>query len=455
MGALIRTIKISSLLLIGSLVFGQSSGATMTVYKDNIALLKQPVAWDVLTGITRVSFDVLPQGMLDDSPFLVMDGVRVGYQRYNRDVFTWEEHFSGLVGQEVEVRTSDGEEYEGILQEFSSREVVLQQRTYLKMLARNQVQWITVLGAVPDRQVKPYLSWDLYSRMDNSVSGDLFYLSHGYTWDAIYRLLLAADTTQAELITEAVVTNRGDLDFSDLELQLVEGNLNQVYKKGTPQPMLRAYSVDGVMAETASASPQRESLGDYYIYSLPERISLSGSESVTVRLYNPSVVNYQKTYLFTNNERSQREEPLAVEYKFTNTEENQLNKPLPQGKVELYQLTSRGGVEYIGEDEINQVPKGETVTLIAGRSFDVIGSRRVLNYDRQRKSEEAAIEITVTNTREEDVAVRLIENIQGEWVVRDESTMYIKVDATTIHFPVTVAADSTMRVTYTYRKAWN
>ncbi len=442
-------------IFIGSSLFGQSGGASMTIYKDGRALVKQPVGWEVLTGITRVNYDLLPAGMVEDSPFLIMDGVRVGYQRLNRNVFTWEKFYSGLEGQEVEIRTVDGEEIEGILLDFNANEVILQQRSYLKMIARRQVEWITAVGTVDERQEKPYLSWDLYSRTDKTVRGELFYLSRGYGWDAIYRLLLDPDTTQAELVTEAYITNHGNLNFVDLELQLVEGNLNQAGKKSMPKAALRAFAAEAAAMDAAPGQPQRETLGDYHIYSLPERISLSGSESVTVRLYNPSTVNYLKTYLFTNNERSQREEPLAVEYKFTNSEENQLNKPLPQGKIELYQLTARGGVEYLGEDRISQVPRGETVKLIAGRSFDVFGTRKVLNYDRQRKSEEAAIELTVTNTRDEEITVRLIENITGEWVIRDESSMYIKVDATTIHFPLTVAADSTVHVTYTYRKAWN
>ena len=77
-----------------------------------------------------------------------------------------------------------------------------------------------------------------------------------------------------------------------------------------------------------------------------------------------------------------------------------------------------------------------------------------MNYDRQRKSEDASIEIKITNTKENDVNVKLIEKISGEWVIRDESNMYMKEDASTIYFPVTVPAESEMFVTYTYRKEW-
>ena len=65
----------------------------------------------------------------------------------------------------------------------------------------------------------------------------------------------------------------------------------------------------------------------------------------------------------------------------------------------MYTYKKSSGLEYIGADNMGQVPKGQSTTLTSGRAFDVIGNRKVLNYDRQRKSEEAVIEIKVTNTR--------------------------------------------------------
>ena len=63
------------------------------------------------------------------------------------------------------------------------------------------------------------------------------------------------------------------------------------------------------------------------------------------------------------------------------------------------------------------------------RAFNVVGKRKVLNYDRQRKSEEGTISIEVTNTLSKDINVRIIEHIYGDWVVRDASANYRKKDA--------------------------
>ena len=89
-----------------------------------------------------------------------------------------------------------------------------------------------------------------------------------------------------------------------------------------------------------------------------------------------------------------------------------------------------------------------------GRAFDVIGNRKVLNYDRQRKSEEAVIEIKVSNARNEKVDVLLVEHINGDWIIKDESLDYQKKDASTVHFPLSLNAGETKSVYYTYRKEW-
>ena len=158
--------------------------------------------------------------------------------------------------------------------------------------------------------------------------------------------------------------------------------------------------------------------------------------------------------MFENSERRQKEEPLKVELAIKNTESNGLGIPLPAGKVEMYTNSSTGGLEYIGADRIGQVPKGQSSTLLSGYAFDIIGKRTVLNYDRQRRSEEAVIEVQVTNSRTEPVQVRIVEHINGDWVVKNESHNYQKKDASTIHFSIILDPGKTKYVTYTYRKEW-
>ena len=240
--------------------------------------------------------------------------------------------------------------------------------------------------------------------------------------------------------------NNSNINFENITLSLVEGQLNMDIQQNT---QMRFF-------ENKSSKPTAKisQLGDYHIYSINSDISLISKETIITRLYPSRKVSFNKTYLFENDERGQKEEPLSVEYAIPNTAQNNLGLPMPQGKIQLYQLLSNGNIEFIGQDKIMQIPKNETATVSSGRAFDVIGERKVLNYDRQRKSEEASISVKISNTLNKSIDVRLIEHIYGDWVVRNASSNYRKVDASTIHFSLSISPENSRTITYTYRKEW-
>jgi hypothetical protein len=446
--------RILNLFLLVALGFSQSDRATMTIYKDSYALVKQPVQWTVAGGRTTIRQGNLPRGLMLDSPFLTLDGASILRQRYVGKVFSGTAYFQEQIGKEVTIRVQNGKEVIGNLLELSPTTITVQSRKEVYIIPRERIDYLLVKGIVDQPQFYPTLEWDIRPAQPGVLKGDLVYLTEGFDWDAVYRLIVQPEGTQATLLTEAFVKNGSDVDFTNLNLQLVEGELKRIGKVGRRRVGPEGARFKAQLAFDEGTLPTEEQLGDYHIYTIPERMAFRGSENITIRIYDPREITYQKTYLFENSERSQREEPLSVEYVFANTEENNLNVPLPEGKIELYLRTSAGNLEFTGEDRIKQVPRGGTATLIAGRAFDVVGKRRILNYDRQRKSEEASIEIEVTNTRTDTIQVRLIEHITGDWVIREASDNYLKKDASTIHIPLTVLPEASKLVTYTYRKEW-
>jgi hypothetical protein len=320
------------------------------------------------------------------------------------------------------------------------------------MFNRNELEYLgSKVEILEEPTFYPYLSWDLQSNSERVVKGELVYKTRDFSWSTVYRLKMI-DEEKGELIAEAVISNKSDMSFYNGNIQLVEGHLQKArttYPLYNRNAKLRPASIESV------DSPMNQSeLGDYYIYTVNEVQDLETKENITVRMYGPLDVGYTKTYVFENSERRQKEEPLQVKLRMDNTESNGLGISLPGGKVEMYSYSEMGGLEYIGTDNIGQVPKGQHTTLTSGRAFDVIGKRRVLNYDRQRKSEEAVIEIQVNNTRTESVNVQLVEHINGDWIIKHESINYQKKDASTIQFPFSLGAGETKYVTYTYRKEW-
>jgi len=430
-------------------ICAQSGDATLTIYKDGTALIKQPVIWTVSKGKSVINWNKLPASIQRDTPFLNLDGATVISQRFNDKVFSSTDYFMDLKGQKISLKPNGGKMITGLLMEINQKSVSISYRNGVYTFNREELEYMSSLNKVPNPVFKPYLSWDIQTSKAGNLKGELVYKSKNFSWSTVYRIKMT-DEIHGELIADAVIDNASDLDFTSARLQLVEGNLNKLSRKG------RTTLKSAAMASRATAEQamNREELGDYHIYPLKDAHNLQAKESITVRMYGPLNVKYKKTYVFENSERRQKEEPLEVKITLKNTESNGLGIPLPDGKIELYTYSSKGGLEYIGADKMGQVPKGQSTEITSGRAFDVVGNRKVLNYDRQRKSEEAVIEIKVTNARSENVDVLLIEHINGDWIIKDESLDYLKKDASTIHFPLILNAGETKNVYYTYRKEW-
>ena len=437
-------------ILIISLAFGQSENATMTIYKNGYALVKQPVDWSIKNSLAEVEYGVLPEGIKESSPYLNLQSGQVNNQKLDGNLFSGSMLIKESLGDYVTITTNDDEDEYGMLIAISPDGYTIQTRRDVIFLKKEQVKKVAVRKVVENPKFQPSLRWKISSN-DYHVNGELVYMSRGFDWDAVYRMVVS-DYGPATLITEAYISNNSSINFNDLKLKLVEGSVGKQIK-----PQFRGnrkFSSTAMAAESSMQLADESSLGDYHIYDFPDRLDFGKNEHITVRLYVPKLIDYSKSYVFKNAERSQKEEPLEIELQVKNTVDNNLNIPLPQGRIELYQST-KGSMEFTGEDLVKQTPKGETVTITAGRSFDVIGKRKVLNFERQRKSEEASIEVLITNTRDEKITVRLEEQIRGDWVIKEASDNYIKRDASTIHIPLSLDPGEEKTITYTYRKEWN
>lgn len=86
------------LLLVSSMLISKSSDATLTVYKDGTALVKQPVVWTIPAGKSYVTWSGLPNGVHKDTPFLNLDGADILSQRFNDNIFSGADYFSSLRG---------------------------------------------------------------------------------------------------------------------------------------------------------------------------------------------------------------------------------------------------------------------------------------------------------------------------------------------------------------------
>ncbi len=435
------------ILILYSAVIPQSRNADLTLYKDGYGLVKQPVGgYRFKSGINVVKYDGIPDQMERNSPFLFFEGAEVYFQSYNYDVFTSSSYLKDHLGQQVTVTPSVGKPYQGTLLDLEGNWLTVTKKDMVKMFNSEEVVSISLANGKSIGALKPELTWKVNSPDSNLVSGRLTYVTKGLDWDAIYRFVINTEETSGRLKSSAMVHNKTSLSYENANLTLIEGKLHRVSKSEPPRPEVHR------MAKADAGAPSFEAaeLGDYEVYGLNQSISLPKNESVTVDFRPEKNTKFERTYLFENRERASAEEPLMVELSFP----NETGGTIPAGLFQIYQTGSDGSLEFIGEDKLNQIPNGEEAKVIAGRANKVRGERKVINYERLTKSEEAVIKIVITNDREDIVSVKVTEHIYGEWVIREPTHTYHKVDAQTIVFELKVQPGNEETISYTYKKNW-
>ena len=441
--------KLFILIIITNFIWAQSSKeSTITVYKDGTALVKQEIIWDAVSkGKTNLRYGDIPKSIHKDTPFISIKNAQVLSQKLVEKTFSSDEYFSSKKGDIITIKLKNEKAVSGILLELTNKILTIQIKNSLRRLNRNNIEYIETGDIVSNPNFSPYLDWEVKNNKAGNLKANLVYKLSNISWNAIYRLITNGQT-KGELVVEGVISNNSSKNYINTNVNLVEGKINKVKSINNNNY--------GKM-EMSRSLPNKntpDALGDYHIYSAGKIKNFTAKENLTVGIYGPLNVNYEKNYVFENFERQQKEEPLKVEYTLSNTEKDGLGIVLPAGKVDIYTSSSKGGFEYIGSDRLGQVPKGESSTIQAGYAFDITGKRRVLNYDRQRKSEEAVIEVSINNTWSETASVKIIEHVNGDWVIKDQSHDYIKKDASTIYFLIDVKPGKKEFITYTYRKEW-
>ena len=434
------------ILILCSAVIPQSRNADLTLYKDGYGLVKQPVVYQLKSGINLVKYDGIPDQMESNSPFLFFEGAEVYFQRYNYDVFTSSSYLKDHLGQQVSVTPSEGKPYKGTLLDLEGNWLTVSKKGTVKMFNTEEVVAISLADGESIGALKPELSWKVNSKDSGKVNGRLTYVTKGLDWDAIYRFVINSKETSGLLKSSAMIHNKTTLSFEKVNLTLIEGKLHRVSKSEPPRPEVHR------MAKADAGAPSFEAaeLGDYEVYGLNQSLSLPKNESVTVDFRPEKNTKFERTYLFENRERASAEEPLKVELSFT----NETGGTIPAGLFQIYRTGVDGSLEFIGEDKLNQIPNGEEAKVIAGRANKVRGERKVINYERLTKSEEAVIKIVITNDREDIVSVKVTEHIYGEWVIREPTHTYHKADAQTIVFELKVQPGNEETISYTYKKNW-
>lgn len=314
-------------------------------------------------------------------------------------------------------------------------------------------------GVPEDLLAKPTLVWLAENSLLKDQQVEASYLTTGINWRSDYVVTLNDKDDQAGLSGWVTIDNRSGATYRNAKLKLVAGDVNRVQDE---------FEYKGRMMKTAreaalpASAPQfrEESFFEYHIYTLQRTATVKDNQTKQISLVRADSIPVTKELLFYGAGHYYRsrygqlaaDQKVAVFVEISNRKENNLGIPLPKGTVRVYKHDSEGSLQFIGEDSIDHTAKDEKVRIKLGDAFDVVGSRKQTDWKKVAyDTYEAAFEVTLRNHKAEDVVVKVVEPIPGDWRVLSNSHAYTRSEAFTAEFQIPVKKDGEAKLTYRVR----
>ena len=439
---------------------GARTDVALTVYNDDLALVRDTRAFDVPSGESVVRFEDVA-ARIDPATVVVRsvtaaERLAVIEQTFAFDLISPERLLERWVGRDVElVETGDR------LRERVTPAVLLSTRGGNVYRIGDRIAvghpGRVVLPNVPDDlAARPTLRWRFANSGPARHEVAVAYLTGGLSWSADYVAVLRPDDTAADLTCWVTLANRSGARFDEATLKLVAGQVG----RAAPRAKVLGRAMDMAMAQEAAAPRfDSESLFEYHLYALDRRVTLGEEETKQMQLFAATGVKLAKSFRVVGEPMAwrsrvgdlERKIPVGVFLEFRNDAASRLGVPLPAGTVRLYKQDQSGAQQLVGEDALPHTPRDERVVVRAGNAFDVVATRTQTDF-RTLGTEpfqvEVAFAVSLRNRRKEPVTLLVREPIGGEWKVIESTHPAVKVDAATLGFEVPVPAGAEVAVRY-------
>jgi len=458
-------------------VAGFADDISLTIYNQNLGLVKDKREIKLDKGVQKVEFDDVAAQIDPTSvhfkSLTAPDKCSVLEQNFEYDLVSREKLLQKYIGKEIEIEKrlgTGGEKKEIIKGTLLSIAGGITLQTDNKILVDPSGE--ISLSKLPEGLIlKPTLSWILENELPGKHNIEVDYLTNGINWDADYVIVSDKDDKNLDLTGWVTIDNKSGAAYKDAKLKLIAGDINRV----SPPGMAR----EDVMYNTRmkkAAAPQFEekSFFEYHMYTLQRPATVRDNETKQIEFVSAANVPVKKLFIYNGaaqqfygyneysrsdrNYGTQTNKKVYVMLEFKNSKENNLGIPLPKGKMRVYKEDSDKSLEFIGEDNIDHTPKDEQIRIYLGDAFDIVGERVQTDFkvDTDAKWIDETIKINLRNHKEEPVEVKVVEKLYrwSNWKITQKSQDYKKKDSNTIEFNVEIPKDSETVVTYKVHYWW-
>lgn len=458
---------------------------SLTIYNDSLALVQDVRQIDIANGRSRIEFPDVSATIRPETLSFAAANTTIIEQNFDYDLLTPSKLMEKAVGQTVTLlRTNPatGAETRERARVLSvAGGVVIQIGERIEVLRDDGLPVRVIFDRVPPGlRARPTLSVNLDSGRGGRRPVSLRYLTNGLGWSADYVALYNESAGTIDMQGWVTLTNNTGTTFHKADAVLVAGNPFDGGRGG--------YSQRGLI-RAGTEAPDRERLGDFYLYPIKGRTTIANAQTKQVSFLDVQAVPARKAYSASIAWQQNDREPRNAESRiaFSTSRDQGLGDALPAGTVRFYQRDREGTPQFIGENGIGHTPMGSELSLTTGDAFDITVKAEVEKREtitaaeweksaRYRVSEKGkpattvtverpktfwrtTMRYTLTNARTQPVAVALFQNglARGWWGddtrVTVEEIKGEQVNAETRKYvvPVPASGERVFRVTYETR----
>ena len=435
------------LLVTGSM--GLCEDISLTVYNNDLGVVKVADTFAFVKGEQTMRYTGVADKIDPTSVrFKALQGsFTVLEQNYRYDLVNSYKVLARYIDRKITLFLTGGEMIEGSLQSVQGDIVLKDASGLIKIVRMNTIERYE-LPELPEGLItRPTLVWKVDSKKQGKADAEISYLSSGLSWHAEYSAVISDDEESLELSSWVSVDNTSGSSYDNAKLKLVAGDINRARKPVRP----RTGRAKMMLAEDSMAGAPFEERGlfEYHLYELQDRTDIANAEIKQVSLFTPATTNCEKKFMYDSWVNDKK---VAVKMEFVNSRKAGLGMPLPKGVVRVYKADEDGGLELIGEDNIDHTPKNEKVILSLGNAFDIVAERKLeKSLEIARNLREDMVSVTLRNRKEESVEVTVTEHLSGTWEITETSHDYVQKDAHTATFTVSVPPDGETTMRYVIR----
>ncbi len=284
----------------------------------------------------------------------------------------------------------------------------------------------------------------------------LAFLTNGLNWSADYTMVVARNDASARIDGYATLVNGSGVSYDAAEVQLMAGTIQRGRGvRYAADELRRAVAFEAAQAPGL----EEAAFGDYHLYTVSTPLDLRAGESRRIRMVGAESVKTRKEYTFASQLEYHRpvpepnKQPVAVSYRILRPEKSEFGSaPLPAGQIRLLQEDTAGRAQLLGIASIGNTPKGEDLRLGTGYAFDIVGTRTQTDYQRPGGNiYESAWRVELRNAGDAAVTVQVIEQVSGDWQIVESTHRAEKLSAGAVRFEVEVAAGGRAELAYRVR----